>query len=122
MYDVHVYPIFRVKVKNLLGEPVDVAYAAEMAVAEALNDSTWDNRTVEVTGQGFCTIEFADGFDASLIDVMAGKRVMRSFTQSDHHNQALEHASTLEDLIDGEKDAQLAKLLGPIKSFLETVR
>jgi len=120
MYNVHCFPVFRVCIKGLQGTPKEVAAAAEMAVGVALNDFWQRSMTVYVLGQGNLNMEFADKFDASYMDVIEDGEVLRSF-QSDLHTEAVEHAETLGGLIDGEND-DLGKLLGPIKSFLETVR
>ena len=120
-HNIHVYPIFRVRVNGLQGTPDEMIAAAEMAVGTALNGAAATLRQLEVTGQGWLDIEYADGFDAALVDVVDGSRVIRSFTKSERHDTAKQHARTLDGLIDGESD-ELGEMLVEIRDFLETIR
>ena len=122
-HNIHVYPIFRVKVVGLQGTPEEMVAAAEMAVGAALNSHECFGM-VEVVGQGFIPIEFADGFDAALVDVVDGTQVLRSFTHSKIHETAKDHVETLDGLIDGERSVTVNRtsLLTEIRDFLRTIR
>lgn len=125
-HDVHVYPIFRVKVKDLQGTPDEIVAAAEFAVQGALNGgSPWPTPDGKlhlfVTGQAEAELYFADGFDTPLVDVMDGPRRVESFEVNPHRVVAQKHAFDLGEIIDEAPDTKLAKALAPIKLFLENI-
>lgn len=139
-YDVHVYPVFKIKVQGLQGSPEYAVTMAEAAVSSAVNDLNMD-LTLSVLGgcqQG--NMSFAEDFGCSVVDVFghlypksdqheaspadgkeSDKRMHDSFDCSQRKSEAARHAAALDSLIDGEHD-ELSAVLGPVKAFLETVR
>lgn len=123
-HDIHVYPIFRVKIKDLQGTPEEMVAAAEFAVGVALNENPHSVVQLNVVGQESCGLFYADGFDSALVDNLDDKgRRLDSTTVSPMRDEALEHIKALDAMIAAwSSNDAIVDTLTPIKAFLENIR